>query len=133
MIIVIIVFVAISAIIAHKLALDSAARVKGANEELLRTYLSEYNNALLRFYLVEKKWPRDISELLSGPGYLRKLSPDPFTKKTDYLLIENGGRKYIVSASAEKSFSGAAYNTLRVDAARRFARVGAGNPPPHAE
>ncbi len=122
-VIVIILFIAISAVIAHKIVVNSAVRVKSANEQLLKTYLGEYNHALLRFYAVEKKWPRDISELASKPGYLRQLSPDPFTKKTDYLLIEENGRKYIVSASAEKSFDGQAYNTLCVNAARKFVRV----------
>lgn len=126
-VIVIILFIAISAVMAYKLAVNSALRVKNANEQLLKAYLSEYNHALLRFYTVEKKWPRDISELASKPGYLRQLSPDPFTKKTDYLLIEENGRKYIVSASAEKSFSGEAYNTLCVNAARKFVRVSGGS------
>lgn len=129
MVIVIIVFIAISAITAHKLALGMAVRVKSANEELLRTYLSQYNNALLRFYIVEKKWPRDINELLSAAGYLRKLSPDPFTKKSNYLLIDKNGQKYIVSACAEKSIDGFAYNTLCVDSARKFVRIDVENPP----
>ncbi len=126
-VIVIILFIAISAVMAHKLAVNSVLLVKNANEQLLKAYLGEYNNALLRFYTVEKKWPRDISELASKPGYLRQLSPDPFTKKTDYLLIEENGRKYIVSASAEKSFNGEAYNTLCVNAARKFVRVKGGS------
>lgn len=126
-VIVIILFIAISAVIAHKIAVNSAVRVKSANEQLLKAYLGQYNHALLRFYAVEKKWPSDISELASKPGYLRQLSPDPFTKKTDYLLIEENGRKYIVSASAEKSFDGETYNTLCVNAARKFVRVRGGD------
>ncbi|HOT76958.1 MAG TPA: hypothetical protein PK467_14305 [Candidatus Wallbacteria bacterium] len=115
---------------AHRLALNSETAVRGAKEELLKAYLVEYNMALLRFNLEEKKWPADISELTRKKGYLRNLYPDPFTKRADYLLIEKKENKYIVSASAEKSLSGIAYNQLCVNAAGKFVPVSSGGPPP---
>jgi len=129
-IIIVIIFVMIAAVTAHKLALNSETAVRGAKEELLKSYLLEYNMALLRFNLEEKKWPASISELTQKKGYLRNLYPDPFTKRADYLLVEKKENKYIVSASSEKSPSGIPYNRLCVNAARKFVPVAPVNPPP---
>lgn len=131
-IIVIIIFIMVSAIMAHKLAAGPEAAVRTAREERLKRRLAEYNMTLLRYRLNENKWPASKDELLSRPGYLRALAPDPFTGKTDYIIAEAGGQKYFTSASSEKSAAGKPYNTLTAGAALRFVPLKP-DPPPLAE
>lgn len=131
--IVVIVFIIVSAVMAHKLAINPETAVKSSREDQLRSYVAQYNMALLRYHLSEKKWPGTLGELSSKPGFLRELTPDPFTKKTDYLLAEINGQKYVTSASAELSAAGKPYNTLTVNAARKFVSLAQDSTPPLAE
>lgn len=131
--IVVIVFIIVSAVMAHKLAINPEAAVKSSREDQLRSCVAQYNMALLRYHLSEKKWPRTLGEISSKPGFLRELTPDPFTKKTDYALAEINGQKYVTSASAELSAAGKPYNTLTVNAARKFIPLSADKIPPLAE
>ncbi len=128
-IIIILVFLAVSGAFAYKLAADSRAGVKSRNETILKNRLVEYNYALLRFYIIEKRWPRDWPELLSKPGCIRRMMPDPFTRAADYKLIEKNGQKYAVSASREYSFNGASYDILTCGADFKFVSLAGENSP----
>ena len=120
----VIAFIMAAAILAHGVIINSEGLVKHKKEELLKTYLIEYNMALARYRYVFKVWPSSVSELMEKKGFARRLSPDPFTGKPDYLLIEKNGEKYIVSSSNQKNSGGISYRELCVACNRRFVPIG---------
>lgn len=122
MAIVMVVFVTVTAILAHSALVSGERIAAGARETRLRRILAEYNCAVARFRAERGRYPASIDELTAFPGGARKIYADPAPGTGGFVMRHTAsGAAFVVSSSDYKTIGGEGkYSELTADVAGKF-------------